>query len=193
MIGQTIKNHICLTLILAATAFPALASNDTLSNDYTGSKTAITFSDISPVVKKEVEPTSSWQQYSTKIQDLVIKGLEFVGVPYKRGGNTLAGMDCSGFTKKVFQESVGVNLPRTAAEQSKVGFKIEQDELKPGDLVFFNTERKRNSHVGIYLGNDQFVHAPRTGKEIQVDSMQSSYWIKTYSGARRVDPQTITF
>jgi cell wall-associated NlpC family hydrolase len=183
------------TILVAAAIFlsmPAFANNEPLNNEYNGGKTTMSFSDITPLVKKEAE-ISPWQKYSDRIQDLVIKGLEFVGVPYVRGGNTVAGLDCSGFTKKVYQDSLGVELPRTAAEQSKVGLKIEQHELKPGDLVFFNTERKRNSHVGIYLGNDQFVHAPRTGKEVQVDSMQSSYWIKTYNGARRVDPKIISF
>lgn len=189
---MTLKKKIFLLFAAFALSTPALANNENLNSEYNGGKTSISFSDILPTVKKETE-VSPWQKYSDRIQDLVIKGLEFVGIPYVRGGNTLAGMDCSGFTKKVYKDSLGVELPRTAAEQSKVGLKVEQDELKPGDLVFFNTERKRNSHVGIYLGNDQFVHAPRTGKQIQVDSMQDNYWIKTYNGARRVDPQSISF
>ena len=125
----------------------------------------------------ELEKPGLLQRYTVNIQDLVIKGLEFVGVPYRRGGNTVeSGLDCSGFTRLVFLDSNGIDLPRTAA-----------DELKPGDLVFFNTMRRAYSHVGIYLGNNQFVHAPKPGAEIRVENMQQSYWVSKYNGARRLD------
>lgn len=130
-------------------------------------------------------------RYSVNIQDLVIKGLEFVGVPYRRGGNTVeSGLDCSGFTRLVFLDSNGIDLPRTAAEQAHVGTQVSADELKPGDLVFFNTMRRAYSHVGIYLGNNQFVHAPKPGAEIRVENMQQSYWVSKYNGARRLDGVT---
>ncbi len=77
-------------------------------------------------------------------------------------------------------------LPRTAKEQSQVGDAIDRNELKPGDLVFFNTMRHAFSHVGIYLGDNHFVHAPRTGAEVRVENMNQSYWVKRYNGARRI-------
>ena len=139
----------------------------------------------------EIDQPGLLKRYSVNIQDLVIKGLEFVGVPYRRGGNTVeSGLDCSGFTRLVFLDSNGIDLPRTAAEQAHVGTNVSAEELKPGDLVFFNTMRRAYSHVGIYLGNNQFVHAPKPGAEIRVENMQQSYWLTKYNGARRLDGVT---
>ena len=139
----------------------------------------------------ELDKPGLLQRYTLNIQDLVIKGLEFVGVPYRYGGNTVeSGLDCSGFTRLVFLDSNGIDLPRTSAEQANLGTKVSVDELKPGDLVFFNTMRRAYSHVGIYLGNNQFVHAPRAGAEIRVENMQQSYWVSKYNGARRLDGVT---
>ena len=139
----------------------------------------------------ELEKPGLLQRYTVNIQDLVIKGLEFVGVPYRRGGNTVeSGLDCSGFTRLVFLDSNGIDLPRTAAEQAHVGTQVSADELKPGDLVFFNTMKRAYSHVGIYLGNDQFVHAPKPGAEIRVENMHQAYWVSKYNGARRLDGVT---
>ena len=86
----------------------------------------------------------------------------------------------------VFKEAIGKLLPHTAREQSQVGDAIDRNELKPGDLVFFNTMRRAFSHVGIYLGDNRFMHAPRTGAEVRVEDMSQSYWVKRYNGARRV-------
>lgn len=120
------------------------------------------------------------------LQDLILKGLELVGIHYRLGGaHPDNGLDCSGFVQFVFREAVGKLLPRTAREQSRVGNAIDKNELKPGDLVFFNTIR-RFSHVGIYLGDNRFVHAPRTGGEIRVEDMSLGYWVQRYNGARRV-------
>ena len=136
----------------------------------------------------EADKPGLLHRYTVNIQDLVIKGLEFVGVPYRRGGNTVeSGLDCSGFTRLVFLDSNGIDLPRTAAEQANIGTKVSADELKPGDLVFYNPMRRAYSQVGIYLGNDQFVHAPKPGAEIRVENMHQAYWVSKYNGARRLD------
>ena len=104
-----------------------------------------------------------------------------------RGGSTRdSGLDCSGFVRLVFKDTVGMLLPRSAREMSEVGQRVEASELKPGDLVFFNTMQRAFSHVGIYLGDNHFLHSPKPGAEVRVESMQSSYWIKRYNGARRV-------
>ncbi len=130
---------------------------------------------------------SLFERYTTSAQDLVLKGLELVGINYRRGGtNPNTGLDCSGFVQVVFRDAVGKLLPRTAKEQSQVGDAVDKKELKPGDLVFFNTMRRAFSHVGIYLGDNRFLHAPRTGAEIRVEDMSQSYWVKRYNGARRV-------
>ena len=133
------------------------------------------------------EEPSLLERYTTGAQDLILKGLEFVGINYRRGGtNPEIGFDCSGFVQLVFKDSIGKLLPRTAKEQSQVGDEIARSELKPGDLVFFNTMRHAFSHVGIYLGDNHFVHAPRTGAEVRVEDMSQGYWTKRYNGARRI-------
>jgi hypothetical protein len=96
------------------------------------------------------------------------------------------GLDCSGLVRYVFQEVTGVSLPRTAKELSGLGSKVTIADLKPGDLVFFNTRRFAFSHVGIYLGDNRFVHAPRRGKEVTIASLDQAYWQKHFNGARRL-------
>jgi len=140
--------------------------------------------------QKPSEEPSLFERYTNSAQDLILKGLELVGINYRRGGtNADSGLDCSGFVQLVFKDSIGKLLPRTAREQSQVGDVIDKNELKPGDLVFFNTMRHAFSHVGIYLGDNRFVHAPRTGAEVRVEDMSQGYWVKRYNGARRVVQQ----
>ena len=112
----------------------------------------------------------------------VAKG--FLGTPYRFGGSSIRGLDCSAFVKKVYQ-FFNVNLPRTAREQSHVGKRVPRDELKEGDLVFFNV-RRAFDHVGIYVGNNKFVHASFRSKEVRVDSLESTYYDKHFSRAIRV-------
>lgn len=137
--------------------------------------------------------TTLLERYTNSAQDLILKGLEMVGVSYRRGGtDPNAGLDCSGFVQLVFREAVGLVLPRTSREMSQVGARVDQQELKPGDLVFFNTMRRAFSHVGIYLGEGRFLHSPRPGGEVRVEDMNSSYWISRYNGARRIVDRAAT-
>jgi cell wall-associated NlpC family hydrolase len=99
------------------------------------------------------------------------------------------GFDCSGFVGHVFREGLGLVLPRSSKEMSKTGEVVKREELKPGDLVFFNTMRSAFSHVGIYLGDNQFVHAPRAGGRVRIEDLRDSYWVKRFNGARRVSPE----
>lgn len=128
------------------------------------------------------------ERYTNTAQDLILKGLEMVGVVYRRGGTDPDdGLDCSGFVQLVFKDAIGLVLPRTSREMAEVGTRIDsRQELKPGDLVFFNTMRRAFSHVGIYLGEGRFLHSPRPGGEVRVEDMGSSYWVKRYNGARRI-------
>jgi cell wall-associated NlpC family hydrolase len=123
-------------------------------------------------------------------QELIFHALAFVGVHYKWGGrNPETGLDCSGFVHHVFKDALGVVLPPNAHAMSGIGRTIAMDRLQPGDLVFFNTLRHAFSHVGIYIGENRFVHAPRTGKTIEFASLGSPYWATRFNGARRVlDP-----
>ena len=120
-------------------------------------------------------------------QSLSTYALGLLGVNYKFGGNTPeSGLDCSGLVRYVFQQVTGVDLPRTAKEMSGVGASVPVADLKPGDLVFFNTRRFAFSHVGIYLGDNQFIHAPRTGREVEVTTLDKRYWQTRFNGARRL-------
>jgi cell wall-associated NlpC family hydrolase len=131
--------------------------------------------------------TESVASFATKAEGIIDTSLSLIGIRYKWGGNTAAeGFDCSGFVKRVYESSIGFSLPRTALEMSRRGETIKKDDLKPGDLVFFNTVKRTISHVGIYLGANRFIHAPRTGASIRVDSMESKYWETRYAGGRRV-------
>ena len=127
--------------------------------------------------------------------DLVISAMNFLGVPYRRGGNSGdTGFDCSGFTRHIFESSIGLILPRRADEQATTAglLKIRRDELRPGDLVFFNTMRRTFSHVGIYVGDDRFIHAPRSGALVRVESMSDGYWSSRFTGARRAELASAT-
>ncbi|WP_439956154.1 C40 family peptidase [Roseateles chitosanitabidus] len=129
-------------------------------------------------------------QVRDKASDLVLSAMNFLGVPYKRGGNSVSnGFDCSGFTRHIFEMSVGLVLPRRADEQAKMSslVPIRKEDLKPGDLVFFNTMRQTFSHVGIYVGEGKFIHSPRVGGAVRVEDMREAYWAKRFTGARRAD------
>lgn len=116
-----------------------------------------------------------------------MQALRLVGVPYEYGGSSPdTGFDCSGLVHYVFTYALGLALPRSAEEISRVGEQIGRDALEPGDLVFFNTLRRPFSHVGIYLGEQRFIHAPSHGGQVEIASMTGRYWQNRYDGARRI-------
>jgi hypothetical protein len=120
--------------------------------------------------------------------DLTLAAVNFIGTPYRWGGTSADdGFDCSGFTRHVFELALGLVLPRRSDEQARAaGLQpVARDQLEPGDLVFFNTLRRSFSHVGIYIGDGRFVHAPRRGAAVRIESLQGPYWAKRYNGARR--------
>ncbi len=125
---------------------------------------------------------------TTTASDVISSAMGFLGVPYKRGGNSVeTGLDCSGFVVALYQQVLGLVLPRTAVEQAQATRKIELTELQPGDLVFFNTMRRAFSHVGVYMGDGKFIHSPRAGGQIRVEDMGTQYWKTRFNGARRVE------
>ncbi|PLC07389.1 hydrolase Nlp/P60 [Variovorax sp. RO1] len=127
------------------------------------------------------------QTVTERTSDLVVTAIGFLGVPYRRGGNTAeSGFDCSGFVRAMYNQTVGHVLPRRAEEQAAATEKIDRSQLKPGDLVFFNTMRRTFSHVGIYVGEGKFIHSPRSGAQVRVEDMNGSYWQRRFDGARRV-------
>jgi len=146
----------------------------------------------SPTVGAPSGPETGFvAQVRDKASDMVVTAMNFLGVRYRRGGSSADnGFDCSGFTRQVFETSLGLVLPRRADEQAKAPglVAIPRDELQPGDLVFFNTLKRTFSHVGIYVGDGKFIHAPRPGGEVRVEDMRFVYWAKRFTGARRAEP-----
>jgi cell wall-associated NlpC family hydrolase len=131
-------------------------------------------------------------QLEARASELVVNAMGFLGVPYKRGGSSAeTGFDCSGFVRAIYEQTAGLLLPRKADQQAAATEKINRNELQPGDLVFFNTMRRAFSHVGIYIGNGKFIHAPKPGAEVRVEDMGMSYWAKRFDGARRVPADTL--
>ncbi|MEY4748897.1 MAG: hypothetical protein RIQ60_1111 [Pseudomonadota bacterium] len=193
--APALATALTIGLLAATTPAQALPTGDTVTR----------FLRENQLVDAALAATHSATQAATEVgaglldqvrdgaSDLVINAMNFLGVPYRRGGNTAeTGFDCSGFTRHVFEHSIGLLLPRRSAEQANASnlVKVQRDELKPGDLVFFNTMRRAFSHVGIYIGDGKFVHAPRTGQQIKVEDMRASYWTKRFNGARRANELT---
>ena len=129
------------------------------------------------------------RQVHDHASDMATSALEFLGIRYRRGGQSAeTGFDCSGFTRHVFELS-GLDLPRRAEEQARAKglVPVKREDLKPGDLVFFNTMKRTFSHVGIYIGENRFIHAPSRGKTVRTDDLDFAYWAKRFTGARRPD------
>lgn len=133
-----------------------------------------------------VTPTAA-RNDEARMNNLAIYALSLHDTPYQYGGKSRAnGFDCSGFVQYVFQNSLGLQLPRTSTEMGRSGIPLNAGQLRPGDLVFFNTTSSPNSHVGIFIGENRFVHSPRKGKAIEITRLDDRYWSRRYNGARRI-------
>ena len=131
--------------------------------------------------------TSSREISSREADDLIMNAMSLIGVGYRWGGTSPStGMDCSGFMQYIFRKSMNINLPRTSSEMAQIGTQISRSALQVGDMVFFNTAGRRISHVGMYIGDNRFIHAPRKGKSIEITSLENKYWNSKYVTARRV-------
>jgi len=169
----------CLALAMTLCAGTAAAQNAPAANDELGSWLADKglFSQMAQV----------GQSVTNKASELVVHAMGFLGVPYQRGGSTVeTGFDCSGFVKAIFEQTIGMVLPRRAEQQAADTQRIDKKELVPGDLVFFNTMHRAFSHVGIYVGDGKFIHSPKPGAEVRIESLGAAYWNRRFDGARRV-------
>lgn len=145
----------------------------------------------SAAVEAQARPARWDGELRSRSADVVMTAMAFIDQPYRAGGtNAEHGFDCSGFTRHVFAQAIGFVLPRQADEQAQAsGLRaVAREQLRPGDLVFFNTLRRTFSHVGIYLGDGRFIHAPRSGAQVRVESMAAPYWTRRFTGARRAEP-----
>jgi len=164
----------------AAHATPEPATSDTFTR----------FLSDKGLLNAPAAPPGLATQVRDKASELVVTAMNFLGVPYKRGGSSHdKGFDCSGFTRHIFETSFGLLLPRRVDDQASAAglVPVKKEELQPGDLVFFNTLKRTFSHVGIYIGEGRFIHSPRPGGEVRVENMGVAYWTKRFTGARRAE------
>jgi cell wall-associated NlpC family hydrolase len=180
-----------LVVCIAAAASPALAGPDDAAVDpvlkFLAEKGLL--EPALPAAEPQREASGLLQQMHDRTTEMAIAALDFVGVRYRRGGTSAeTGFDCSGFTRHVFEMSLGMVLPRRADEQAAAPglVAVKREDLQPGDLVFFNTVKRTFSHVGIYIGANHFIHAPRTGANVRTEDMTFAYWAKRFTGARRL-------
>ncbi|HEY8085821.1 MAG TPA: C40 family peptidase [Methylophilaceae bacterium] len=141
---------------------------------------------------KETKEPSLLDQASATVQEVMMSALALTGTPYKFGGTSPdTGFDCSGFVRYVFQQAANLTLPHGARALSQIGKVIPVDQLQPGDLVFYNTLKSSFSHVGIYIGDNRFIHAPSAGGGVHIVNMQDEYWVKRFNGARRIEKSSV--
>jgi cell wall-associated NlpC family hydrolase len=140
-----------------------------------------------PVSRPEAAPSAILPH--AQRSEALLQALLALGLDYRYGGQShITGFDCSGLVAHVYLEAWNIRLPRNTSAQSKVGTPVSLAELQAGDLVFYDTLKRPYSHVGIYLGDGKFVHAPKTGAQVRVESLKSAYWVQRYNGARRIEP-----
>jgi len=150
--------------------------------------TPVSANETPPVIDGATAQPSTSPNYLENVREVIFYSLSMVGINYRWGGNSpQTGFDCSGLVSHVFRQIAGLVLPRDSYGMARLGRTVDMDELKPGDLVFFNTMKRPFSHVGIYVGDKRFIHAPAKGKTVQVVDMTESYWATRYNGARRID------
>jgi cell wall-associated NlpC family hydrolase len=175
---QALRRAFLLALLSTAAMHPAWAQNARNPADILADK---------PYAADSVEDKNAFEVVSDWGSNLVISAMSYLDIPYHFGGTSRKGFDCSGFTSYVYAHVLGLQLPRSAAEQANMANmqNISQSDLQPGDLVFFNTMKRAFSHVGIYIGDNRFIHAPRSGSVVRVESMNMGYWQQRFNGARR--------
>jgi cell wall-associated NlpC family hydrolase len=185
------------SLVLCLPAFPALADNASVA-----ATAAAVVSDPIPMADRSMlfganvdqliasQPTAAKPEAAPKVSDrvqsILRRATALLGTPYRWGGTSENGFDCSGLVGYVFKTALGIDLPRVSRDMANSGERVERTSLSAGDLVFFSRRGSRVDHVGIYVGDGQFVHAPRTGKDVMVSRLDTGYWSGKYMQARRV-------
>lgn len=172
---------ICVLFALMSTscaANPAAPSKEELEKERQAQALKLNAEDIDD---------ANWPE---RAREVLVNALSLTGIRYQYGGNSPeTGFDCSGFVRYVYQQASNLTLPHGARAISQLGKTVPKNELQPGDLVFFNTLKSAFSHVGIYLGNNRFIHSPSSGGGVRVENMQSNYWEKRFNGAQRIEAE----
>lgn len=170
---------LCIVLVLMSTGCVANPSVNSKNNPSFEAKLQ------SAQINRHGVDESSWPD---RAREVLVNALSLSGIRYQYGGTSPeSGFDCSGFVRYVYQQASNLTLPHSARAISQIGKTIPKNELQPGDLVFFNTLKSAFSHVGIYLGNNRFIHSPSGGGGVRVEDMQESYWQKRFNGAQRIE------
>lgn len=171
---------LCLMLVLATSS---CATADTIA----GNEAMPTDEQAALSAHAEGEVPEKW---SARASEVLMNALSLSGIRYQYGGSSPdTGFDCSGFVRYVFKQASSLSLPRSALAMSQLGKSVRKNDLQPGDLVFFNTLKSAFSHVGIYVGNNRFIHSPRSGGVVRVENLEADYWAKRYNGAQRLDAE----
>jgi cell wall-associated NlpC family hydrolase len=186
-ISTRLRSCALICILLGLAALSAGAHADEVQDHVQLARQALTLASELPATVFPAATPGLIEQAGKTTQSVISQAFDLIGTRYRRGGNTPdTGFDCSGFVKHVYGR-IGEILPRTAREMSQIGTWVGTNELRPGDLVFFNTMRKTFSHVGIYLGDNQFIHAPARGGAVRIDDMRQNYWTQRFNGARRIE------
>jgi cell wall-associated NlpC family hydrolase len=166
---------LCITLALASASCVAAPKSPAINLQDTSS--------VQTQTNQVDDPT-----WSEQAREVLLNAISLTGIRYKYGGDSPeTGFDCSGFVRYVYQQAANLSLPHGARAISQLGKTIPKHELKPGDLVFFNTLKSAFSHVGIYVGNNRFIHSPSSGGGVRVEDMETTYWEKRFNGAQRIE------
>ena len=143
---------------------------------------------VEPEIRPDLRSTRETAPRAQRSEAL-LQTLLSLGIDYRSGGHSpVSGFDCSGLVAHVYLQAYGMKLPRNTRSQSETGVPVSLAELEPGDLVFYDTLNRPYSHVGIYLGDGRFVHAPKSGARVRVESLKGAYWSQRFNGARRIEP-----
>jgi len=144
-----------------------------------------------PVATRDPAPAPASARPAPRANDsdMLFHALMATGIDYRRGGKSYqSGFDCSGLVAHIYRQAYGLALPHGTKAQSELGSSVHRTELRPGDLVFFNTQKQPFSHVGIYIGEGRFIHAPKEGAVVRTESLAARYWSERFDGARRIVP-----
>ena len=153
----------------------------------TGDRALFLATDLAAPAKSTANmPAADASKPGSGVQTLLKRALALLGTPYRWGGTATNGFDCSGLVGYVFKTALGIELPRVSRDMANTGERIDRSALTAGDIVFFKVHGKRVDHVGIYVGNGQFLHAPSTGKDVMVSRLDQGYWSGKFMEARRV-------